>query len=380
MTSYSCDQIQVLKGLEPIRKRPGMYIGDTDGPEGRHHLLWELIENVIDQHVAGQATELHVTLGPGTWVTVKDDGPGIPIEPRPDGRPIIESVFTQLHAGGRHTAHGQLRRGWYGVGLAAVSALSARVEVETTRNGIRWAQAFERGERVAPLRRVGPTSLEGTTIRFCPDPMIFRDVTLDPALVGTRLEELAWLNPHLRVVFQERRIRGRGGLLGWATTLANERGAVVCSHGIERMCGDINVEIGLAWNATGKPIIRSFVNVRPTTGGTHVAGLFEGFFEYARRRNSPARMPAHVREAILPGLVATLHVCLPCPNFGPSRSRLRSTEAVAAVKAVLLATSNRKHLLSQSGDGFFKSRLGLVQSVEISAKSNCGRRDDLLPS
>ncbi|HTL36314.1 MAG TPA: ATP-binding protein [Kofleriaceae bacterium] len=299
MASYSADQIQVLKGLEPVRKRPGMYVGGTDR-EGLHHLVWEVVGNVIDLHLAGQASELHVSVGPDAWITLRDDGPGVPTSITSEGISMLEVVFTRLHAGATydgHFPHVHLTKNWRGVGLAVVNALSERLEVETTYQGIRWAQAYERGERVSPPRRIGPTTFEGTTIRFRPDPQIFGQVTLDPAAVGARLQQLAWLNPQLRVVWQEQRLRGRGGVLGWAHSIARERGRVVCSHGVVGAEGDVKVDIGLAWNETGPSRIHGFVNMQPTTGGTHVDGLWTAFVSMPER-TTPRLASAHAREAM----------------------------------------------------------------------------------
>ena len=189
MSEYSSDQIQVITGLQPVRKRPGMYIGNTDG-SGLRNMVWELVDNVIALHMAGHATELRVELGPDTWITVRDDGSGIPTDLIPERAPhgghpnqthatadaptsVLEAVFLRLHTCapyGTHVPYVRGSGGLAGVGLSAVNALSKRLEVETTYRGVRWSQAFERGERATPLRRHGPSSLEGTTIRFQPNP------------------------------------------------------------------------------------------------------------------------------------------------------------------------------------------------------------------
>lgn len=364
MDSYSSDQIQVLQGLEPVRKRPGMFVGDTDGPEGRHHLLWEVVGNVIDLHLAHHASELHVVLGPDAWVTVRDDGPGIPTDRDHHGTTVLESALTMLRASGTfdgHFPHVHLTPNWAGVGLAVVNALSERLEIETTYRGVRWCQAYERGIAVSQLRRIGPTAHEGTTVRFRPDPLIFREIMLDAELIRARLKELAWLNPHLRVLWQERRVRTRGGVPGWSHHLAIQRGPLECSYGIDLVENGIKVDIGLAWNQCGGSSLKSFVNMQPTIdGGAHVDGLWAAFLEHARSRKSPARRLAHVREALALGLVAVVHVGLYDPKYGsPRRDHLKSPEAGEAVKSALLAAINSKRASAHRFQQFLRERLHL---------------------
>lgn len=195
MSEYDPSSIVVLAWPEVIRKRPGMYVGDVDDGSGLHHLLWEVAGNVIDLHLARYATELHVDLARDAWVMVRDDGPGIPVEPAGPGlASILETVCATLHAKAtfdQHFPHVHLGVGMHGVGLAAVNALSARFEVETTRDGVRWGQAFERGRVASDLRCLGTTSTVGTTVRFQPDPEIFGAIELDPSAVARRLQELA---------------------------------------------------------------------------------------------------------------------------------------------------------------------------------------------
>lgn len=347
MADYSQDSIQVLEGLEPVRRRPGMYIGSTDG-EGLFHMLFELVGNSIDQHLGGHATELRVAISSDGWILVSDDGPGIPtiaMPERADRRRVsfLEHVFTRLHCGATfdgHFPHIHLTPGLHGVGVAVVSALSERVEVETTYEGVRWQQVFERGERATPLQRLGPTAVEGTAIRFRPDPMVFGAAQLERTAVEARLRELAWLNPRLRMFWQERRLGARGGIATWASRLAAERGDVVCRYATTNRVRDVHVEVAFAWNACGEPIVRSYVNMQPTCrDGTHVDGIWSGFAEHARTRKTIARRVRHVREAIGCGLVAIVHVGLYHARFGsPSQDQLKNPEAAGAVCAAVRAS------------------------------------------
>jgi DNA gyrase subunit B len=224
----------------------------------------------------------------------------------------------------------------HGVGIAAVNALSERFEIETTYRGIRWTQSFERGKRTSALRRIGPSSIEGTTVRLRPDPTIFSTIELDHVRIEARLQELAWLNPHLRVYFQEQRLHARGGIAGWARMLASERGLGIEWHSLARNIRSVGVNVAFAWNRNGAPLVRSFVNMQPTTAGTHVQGLWLGLADYARGRKARARTVEHVREAIGCGLVAVLDVGMYDARFGsPTRDQLCSPEAAKAVRAAV---------------------------------------------
>jgi len=368
---YTTESIQVLKGLEGVRKRPGMYIGDTDS-WGLYNMLWQLVEYVLDQHSAGYAGELKVELSDG-WLTVRDDGPGIPTADLPgyDGRAhehhepttALETVFLRLHCGRYYRNHYpplQQSGGLHGVGLAVVNALSEQLHVETTDLGVRWTQTFERGTRATRMRRLGPTTLAGTMIRCRPDPTIFSSTALDYGRVHARLQELAWLHPHLRIWFQEQRVLARGGIRGWTYLLASERGEVVETFSLAQIRGDIRVDIAMSWNRVGPPLVRSFVNTHPTATGSHVDGFWVGFTEYARKIKSPARSVAHVREAIGCGLVAVVNVDMLDAQFtSQSRTHLQSRPAAHAVLAAVLAALNPKDWGTWRIRRFVDERLGI---------------------
>jgi DNA gyrase subunit B len=331
------DEIQVLKGLEPIRKRPGMYVGSTDDGTGLHHLLCELVGNVVDLHLARQATEMHVDLTSDGWVSVRDDGPGISTDVLPRHQAsALEVVFTKLMASGptspRHTPHVHLTPSLMGVGLCVVNALSTRTEVETTRHGKRWAMAFERGTVVTSLRSLGPTSVEGTLIRFRPDPQIFKSIEFNLVHVRDHLQQVAWLSPVLRVFFQERRVYGRGGLRGWAEQLAG--GTPDASFSTEQKVDDVYVDIALAWSGDRAPIVRSFVNMQSSRGhGTHVDGLYSAFAACAKDLGVTSK---EFRKRIEPGLIAIIHVGLYDARWGnPCRDQLISPVAGKVVAKVL---------------------------------------------
>jgi DNA gyrase subunit B len=333
-----------------------MYVGDVTDGSGLHHLLWEVVDDVVDAHSGGYASELRVELGPDGWVSVHDDGPGVPTDPLPargagalvaiaapepshpdDPTTALEAVFMRLCSGSRWSG-GHVTSGLHGVGLAVVNALSERLEIETTYDGVRWTQAFERGERACTLRRVGPSTRAGTTIRFRPDAAIFERVVIDHDRVRRRLYDLSWLYPHLRVWFQEQRIVVRGGVAGWARRIAAERGDVIESSSLTYALGGIQLEIGFAWNRDGAPVVRSYVNLHPSTRGSHIDGLWLGFQRWARAVKSPAREIAHVREAVGCGLVAVMHVRMVEPRFtSQTRDVLCSPPAAKAVRDAVAA-------------------------------------------
>ncbi len=373
MADYSADSIQVLQGLGGVRRRPGMYVGNTDDGSGLLHMVLELVGNSIDQHLAGHVTELWVAMSDDGWISIRDDGSGIPTDLLPlrhDEPPIslLEHVFTRLHMGPTfdgHVPHVHVSTGVQGFGVAVVSALSERVIVETTYKGVRWTQTFERGERVTPLLRLGPTAREGTTVRFRPDPLIFKNVELDRRGTEARLQELAWLSPQLRVFWNERRLRARGGIAGLTQQIAAERGDVQFRYALKQTVGDVHVEIAFAWNRDGEEVVRSYVNMQPTLGnGTHVSGIWRGLAEYARSRNALARRARHVREAVGRGLVAVVHVGLYDPRFGsPTRDQLQNPEAADAVRTALRTTLVERQYYAWDVRRFLDERLHVANGT-----------------
>lgn len=338
-----------------------MYVGDTDDGSGLHHLLWEVIGNVVDLHLGRLATEVHVDITADGWVSVRDDGPGISVE-RTQGRDVsdLEAAFTIVFPGGPpnrlQIPHIHLTPSLRGVGLSVVNALSKRCEVETTRAGVRWAMAFERGEVVSPLHSLGATALEGTSIRFCPDPQIFRTVEIDLDHVCEHLQHAAWLSPLLRVFFQGRRMSGRGGLRGWAEQLAGGSPDAVFS--IEQNVDDVFVDIALAWRGVGAPNIHSFVNMQPSREhGTHVQGLRRAFAACARSLGVDGK---EFTRSIEPGMNALVHVGLYDPRWGkPTRDHLTSPAAGKAVAKVLRKQFVEEKQLRE----FFTARVGHLMAV-----------------
>jgi DNA gyrase subunit B len=332
------DSIQVLEGLEAVRKRPEMYVGDTSDGSGRDHLIWEVVANSIDQHLMRRARSLFVSIADG-WVVVEDDGPGLPCGEL-HGKNAIEIIFTTLHAGATWDGHvphvhvSFLR----GVGVTSVNALSERLEVETCSGGTRWRMAFEHGRVVEPLSSGNATNDYGTRIRFRPDRAIFHESpAVDCATIERRLRELAWMNPLLDLRFQGQKLPWRGGVAGWVREIAGTLvGDVVVTAA--RVIDEVFVDVALGWRAStaSSAEIRSFAGQCATPlGGTHVDGLWDAISLATERLGPPDLSPELRRERLAGGLVAVVHVAFDVPQFGEAtRGRLDNPAAAAATARV----------------------------------------------
>jgi DNA gyrase subunit B len=334
--AYAAGGITVLEGLECVRRRPGMYVGDTRDGSGLHHLLWECVSNVIDEHLAGHAAHLRVSIR-DREVTVEDDGRGIPVDIHgPTGKTALEVVFTMLHAGG----------------LAPVNALSTRMEVSVKRDGQAYRQVFERGRPARPLEQLGPCAGTGTRLRFTPDAEVFGASPFDRAAIRERLEELAFLNPRLTIRFDDDVFWAGDGLHDFARRLGAGRRALHAEPLVFRGEREgIGVECALFWCDAGAERIRGFVCQFRTDQGAHVSGLVESLYR-AFRSAWPDRLRGVFRpafhEVIGPGLNAIVQVTLCDPRFsGCSRSEFWDPAAYRAVLSVttrgLRAALAREH-------------------------------------
>jgi DNA gyrase subunit B len=323
-----------LSPLAIVRKRPGMYIGDADDGTGLYQLLWEVVANALDEHLAGHCRRVEVTLNHDGSVTVRDDGRGIPVAPDESGKRFAERVLTELHdTPSRDGHHPHAHVGPGGAGLFVVNALSARLELETRGAEGAWTQRFERGVAVTPFARRGPAPDRGTTITFLPDGEIFRFVELDYALIKARLDELAALSRGLtfelrderRLAASLRRPEGIRALIGREVTAPLEVHAAV---------GEIQVDIAVAWTGTAGPShIASFVNLQRTRGGgTHVEGLARALEPGA------AKTSRRARRAVAAGLHAVIHVVVRDARFsGPPKDSLAEPDVAVAVAGAVVA-------------------------------------------
>ena len=349
---YGADQIQILEGLEAVRKRPGMYIGSTSS-KGLHHLVYEIVDNAVDEALAGFCNTVEVYINEDNSITVRDNGRGIPVGiNKKKGIPAVEVVFTILHAGGKFGGGGyKVSGGLHGVGASVVNALSTWLEVDIFHEGKIYRQRYERGKVMYPLKVVGDTDKRGTEVRFLPDPTIFEETVFDFAVLKQRLREMAFLTKDLKIVLTDRRpeeevsmtFHYEGGIREYVEYL-NKSKEVLYSEVIycEGKKGDVFVEVALQHNDSYNEGVYSFVNnITTPEGGTHLAGfrsaLTKTFNDYARKNkllkdNEQNLTGDDIRE----GLVAIVSIKIPEPQFeGQTKQKLGNSEARGAVDSVV---------------------------------------------
>jgi DNA gyrase subunit B len=347
--SYDAGSITVLEGLEAVRKRPGMYIGST-GPRGLHHLVYEVVDNAVDEALAGYCDTIEVTILADGAVRVRDNGRGIPVDEHPiEHRPAVELVMTTLHAGGKFDSKSYaVSGGLHGVGVSVVNALSVLLEVEVHRDGYVWTQAYERGAPMGPLERGAETTDLGTIITFWPDGQIFETTEWNFETLSSRLQEMAFLNRDLAISItdergdepREARYQYAGGIADFVRHLNGSKEpvhATVIEFGEE---GDgIAAEIAMQWNASYTPSVYTFANtINTAEGGTHEEGFRSALTtvvnKYARdqkllREKDDNLTGDDVRE----GLTAIVSVKLAEPQFeGQTKGKLGNTEAKSFVQ------------------------------------------------
>jgi len=375
--TYGVSSIQVLEGLDAVRMRPGMYIGST-GQRGLHHLLWEIVDNAIDEAANGFATRISVTIHQDNSVTVEDDGRGIPVEIHPTlGIPGVEVIFTRLHAGGKfNNENYRFSGGLHGVGASVVNALSRWLEVEVKRNGKLYRQRFESvydpqlkkviaGKPVTPLEVIGSATGTGTKVRFLPDDRIFEDVRMNADIVSRRLRELAYLNGGVTIEFCDERVPDAskrvycydGGVVDFVKYLNEDKN--VLHEDIIYMEGEkdgIFVQIAIQYTDSYTESIFSYVNNIPTTeGGTHETGfksaLTKVLNEYARKYNYlKDKDPNLSGEDFREGITAVISLKMNNVQFeGQTKTKLGNTEARTAIEAIV--SEQLSYYLEQPANG-----------------------------
>jgi DNA gyrase, B subunit len=348
---YGADQIQILEGLEAVRKRPGMYIGSTS-LKGLHHLVYEIVDNSVDEALAGECSHIEVFINEDNSITVVDDGRGIPVGiNKKSGLPAVQVVFTVLHAGGKFGGGGyKVSGGLHGVGASVVNALSKWLEVLVETDGKAYKQRYERGKVVTPLEEIGTTDRHGTTVTFLPDEEIFEDTVFDYATIKQRLREMAFLTKGLRISLTDKREEGKktdsfhyeGGIMEYVSYL-NKNQTVLYDKIIycEGKKGTVQVEVALQHNDGYNEGCYSFVNnINTPEGGTHLTGfrnaLTKTFNEYAKlmklvKENDPALTGEDIRE----GMTAIVSIKIPEPQFeGQTKQKLGNSEARGAVESI----------------------------------------------
>lgn len=353
--NYGGDQIQILEGLEAVRKRPGMYIGSTSS-KGLHHLVYEIVDNAVDEALAGFCSTIEVDINEGDIITVKDDGRGIPVDINTKtGKPAVEVVFTILHAGGKFGGGGyKVSGGLHGVGASVVNALSEWLEVKVCRNGKVYFQRYERGHVVNELQVVGDCeeNFTGTSVTFKPDTQIFEDTVYGFETLKTRLRETAFLTKGLKIILRDNReneekkervFHYEGGIKEFVTYLNKGKTplfeqVIYC----EGMKEDIYVEVAMQHNDSYTENTYSFVNnIITPEGGTHLEGfkraLTKTFNDYARTNKLLKDSEQNLTgEDIREGLTAIISIKIPEPQFeGQTKQKLGNSEARAAVENVV---------------------------------------------
>lgn len=356
--NYDADQIQVLEGLEAVRKRPGMYIGTTTS-KGLHHLVWEIVDNSIDEALAGYCNKINITIEKDNWIRVEDNGRGIPVSTHEKmGIPAVEVIMTVLHAGGKFGSGGyKVSGGLHGVGASVVNALSLETEVYVKRDGHIYYIKFSRGKTVEPLKIIGDTDETGTTTRFKADPEIFRETTVyDYETLATRIRELAYLNRGIILTLTDERgdkVRSdfyhyEGGIREYVEHLNESKEPIHEPIDIAGEKDGISLEIALQYNSGYSTDIYSFANnINTYEGGTHESGfktaLTRVINEYARKNGLLKDNDANLTgEDVREGLTAIISVKHPNPQFeGQTKTKLGNSEVSTITNQIFSETFER---------------------------------------
>ena len=352
-SSYKAKDITVLEGLEAVRKRPAMYIGST-GPRGLHHLIWEVVDNSVDEAMAGFCTRIDVTLHQDASVTVKDNGRGIPVDKhQKTGQPAVTTVLTTLHAGGKFDSGAYtVSGGLHGVGVSVVNALSDVLSVEVVRDGFRWTQEFAMGTPKAKLKKGAAAKRSGTTVTFHPSEEIFKDSTdFDYATVASRLRDMAFLNKGLEIQLVDERpspqvkdtFKYSGGLVDFVKHLNAKREPLHPQVvNFDETGGDAEIDVALQWTSGYTENVLTFANnINTVEGGTHEEGfrkaLTRAINEFARDRGILKEKDTNlVGEDVREGMTAVLSVMVRQPQFeGQTKTKLGNTEIRSFVEVSL---------------------------------------------
>ncbi|MDZ7635327.1 MAG: DNA topoisomerase (ATP-hydrolyzing) subunit B [Bacteroidales bacterium] len=389
---YSADSIQVLEGLEAVRKRPAMYIGDV-GIRGLHHLVYEVVDNSIDEAMAGFCTQIDVTINEDNSITVIDNGRGIPVEiHEKEQRSALEVVMTVLHAGGKFDKDSyKVSGGLHGVGVSCVNALSSRLTVDVLRQGKKWSQTYERGKPLAPVALVGDSEGTGTVTTFMPDNTIFQTVEFKSDILAVRLRELAFLNKNVLLTLTDRRETAENGGEAHPVTerFLSERGIIEFVEYLdvnrERLTdkviyidydkGDTPVELALQYNTSFSENVHSYVNnINTIEGGTHLAGFRRGLTRTLKKYAEDSGMTTKLKfdingDDFREGLTSVMSIKVAEPQFeGQTKTKLGNSEVMGAVD-VAVSTALTNYLEENPKDA-----RAIVQKVILAATARHAAR------
>lgn len=393
---YDASQIQVLEGLEAVRKRPGMYIGSTSSA-GLHHLVWEIVDNSIDEALAGFATNIDIFINQDNSITVRDDGRGIPVDiQEKTGRPAVETVYTVLHAGGKFGGGGyKVSGGLHGVGASVVNALSRELEVRVFKNGSVYYQRYERGAVMNDLKIIDTTDLHGTEVTFWPDPEIFQETTVfDFDVLMSRVRELAFLNKKLTISIQDKRLENprtetfyyEGGIQSYVSYLNRNKASLFEEPiYIEGEQDSIQVEVSLQYTDSYHTNLMSFTNnIHTYEGGTHESGvktaLTRVINDYAKKSKLVKENEENLTgEDVREGLTCIVSVKHPDPQFeGQTKTKLGNSDA-RTITDRLFSTYFDKYLMEnpqvarkivEKGILAAKARLAAKRAREVTRKKS----------
>ncbi|PID70308.1 DNA topoisomerase (ATP-hydrolyzing) subunit B [bacterium DOLZORAL124_38_8] len=351
--NYDASSIQVLEGLEPVRKRPGMYIGSTD-VRGLHHLIWEIVDNSIDEALAGYCKNIEITVEEDGSISVQDDGRGIPVAKHPKtGMSTVETVLTVLHAGGKFGGSGyKVSGGLHGVGVSVVNALSTRTEVTVNRDGKKHFVAFERGIATEPLKAIGSAEKNGTKLQFWPDGNIFETLEFDFDIIKKRIRQQAYLTKGITLTLFDKRAGKEnaaqfyfeGGIRSFVRHINEDKTSLGDIFKCDDEMDDVAVEIAFQYTTEFRENIQTYANnIRTNEGGTHLTGfttaLTRTINKYAREHNLlKEKEPNFTNDDVKEGLTAIVSVKVPEPQFeGQTKGKLGNSE----VRGIVDKTFNR---------------------------------------
>ncbi|MFN8614448.1 MAG: DNA topoisomerase (ATP-hydrolyzing) subunit B [Vampirovibrionales bacterium] len=383
---YGADQIRILEGLEAVRMRPGMYIGSTS-QRGLHHLVYEIVDNSIDEALAGYCTDITVTIHEDDSVSVSDNGRGIPVAPKPDydNKSTLEIVHTVLHAGGKFGDGGyKVSGGLHGVGASVVNALSEKFTVEVSREGHVHRQTYAQGEPLGPVSVVGDTQKNGTTTHFWPDASIFETTVMDPDVIGNRLQEMAFLNKGLKIIFLDKKSQSEqvfcyeGGIGSYVQYL-NESKTPISNELFycDEQRDGVNVEVSLQYTDSYSETVLCFANnINTSHGGTHLTGFRNALTrilnEYARKVSVLKEKDDNLSgDDVREGLTAIVSVKVPNPQFeGQTKEKLGNSEVQGITQAVVAEKlADWLELHPKEGKGIVQKAVMACQAREAARKA-----------